>query len=257
MRSSTGVATQHLPPVLGGHDRLVDDPAAQGRAGQGGDRALPAEHAFGRGLGGGRGLEALAGGEVDRLQHGVDGPADGGAVAALLPRWRVEVDAPLWPCRDRRPREGRGRRGHRARWRPPTAGAATRARRASWSARQRARSTAAPGPLGGHAGRHGGTVGGGAPDRRGYGHRGGSTDRGARCRTGAGSTTPAARGRARPWPPARRGCTGSRPARVCPAPGLGGAPTPPGGRGRGCRRRRAGGGARDRRAARRAGGCVS
>ena len=70
-------------------------PAAQGRPGQRGDRALAAEHALGRRLGRGGRLQAVAGGEVDRLQHGVHGPPDGRAVTALVPRRRVEVDACL------------------------------------------------------------------------------------------------------------------------------------------------------------------
>ena len=76
---------------------------AQRRAGQRRDGAPrgPSD-ALGRGLGRGRRLEAVAGGQVDRLQHGVDGPADGGAVAALVPRRRVEVDARPWPGRGRR-----------------------------------------------------------------------------------------------------------------------------------------------------------
>ena len=56
---------------------------------------LAADDALGRGLGRGGVVEAGAGGQVDRLEHGVDGPADGGAVAALLPRRLVEVDAAL------------------------------------------------------------------------------------------------------------------------------------------------------------------
>ena len=38
---------------------------------------------------------SVAGGEVDHLEHRVDGPADGGAVPALPPGRQVEVDPPL------------------------------------------------------------------------------------------------------------------------------------------------------------------
>ena len=44
-------------------------------------------------------VEAVAGGEVDRLQHAVHGPADRRAVAALQPRRQVEVARPLLRAR--------------------------------------------------------------------------------------------------------------------------------------------------------------
>ena len=93
-----GVAEGHphvdLAPV--GERRGLDHRRrGEGRAGQGGDALLLALDALGRGLGCGQRLDAVAGGQVDDLEHRVDGPADGGAVPTLAPGRQVEVDAPL------------------------------------------------------------------------------------------------------------------------------------------------------------------
>ena len=48
-------------------------------------------HAFGENLGGDRIGEAAAGGQVDGLQDAVDGPADRGAVSALVPGREFQV----------------------------------------------------------------------------------------------------------------------------------------------------------------------
>ncbi len=40
-------------------------------------------------------LESFASGKVHDLQHGVDGAPNGCSVAALLPRWQIEISCPL------------------------------------------------------------------------------------------------------------------------------------------------------------------
>ncbi len=200
--------------------------------------------ALGCGLGRGGVVEAGAGGQVDRLEHGVDGPADGGAVAALLPGRLVEVDAAAWPGRARR-RPGRARRrGPRSGRRPAGAGRPGRpapARPVRWPERARDAGRWRSGSPLRPPRREVGAVGSGRGARRaGRPRRWGD---GERCRDP-------------PHRPARRGRAWSgdaaRPGAARRSGGRRGGGTRPGDLSPGCRRRRAAGAARTRRAARRA-----
>ena len=93
--------------------------------------------AFGRGLGGGGGVDAVAGREVDRLEHRVHRAPDRGAVAALVPRRQLEVARLLGQAGVARPRRRRSAASPRQRG----GGARRVGRRRRPSARSRRRAT--------------------------------------------------------------------------------------------------------------------
>ena len=88
----------HLPPVGQGR-RFGHARRGQRGAGQAGDALPLVVDALGRRLRSRQGFETVAGGEIDHLEDAVDGPADGGAVAAPAPRRQVQVHRALGQAR--------------------------------------------------------------------------------------------------------------------------------------------------------------
>ena len=179
--------------------------------------------------------------QVGVLQHGVDGPPDGRAVAAPLPRRQVEVDGVLGQA-------GVGGRGPRRRRRDAGVGVGDRVvvgerrRPAGWRW-----SSSAPTPR-----RRPGPARRPTPRRR-------PTAARARRRRSASSGSAEPSSAAAPWPAAPPSASTvalvalAVPCSVDRSPACGAA-TRRGGRRRGCRRRTAAGGARRRPSARRAAG---
>ena len=208
-----------LPPP--GALRRLPHRAQRSPHGERHDRRLVADDPLRRRLGGRRSLESLARRQIDDLEHAVDRPTDGRAVAAAVPGGQVEVAGVLGETRIGRLGRLRSQRGRGE----PLVGRAPPANAASRWAAQLARSSGGVG-CGGRGGR-GGT----------------GTASASRKRTGVPS---AARRRARP--------PSAAPGRRRAACARRGAPTPRGGRAPGWPPRTAGAVARGTPSARRSAG---